>query len=149
MASWGGVLGSTGKALQARCWGAVGSHFPPADTRPLQTGDTATSNEQALTARTRRRGPAAAIASCTCLVPLAGWSVVCRSGREGVSVPAPRKLPRSIREEGSPFTSPCTISADSASGWGRDRAVQKCPCWWFWFFGIFFLNVKMCISTHF
>ena len=149
MASWGGILGSTRKALQARCWGEVGSHVPPADTCPLRTGDTATSNEQALTVRTRRRGPAAAVAACTCLVPLAGRSVVCRSGREGISVPAPRKLPRWIREEGSPFTSLCTISADSASGWGRDRAVQKCPCWCFWFWGIFFFNVNMCISTHF
>ena len=69
MACWGGVLGSTRKALRARCWGEVGSHVPPADTCPLQTGDTATSNEQALTVRTRRRGPAAAVASCTCLGP--------------------------------------------------------------------------------
>lgn len=141
-------MGSTRKALRARCWGEVGSHVPPADTCPLQTGDTATSNEQALTVRTRRRGPAAAVASCTCLGP-SGRSVgrsVCWSGGEGVPVPAPRRLPRWIREEGSPFTSPCTVSADSSSGWGRDQAVQRCPCWWFCFSGIFFFKRK---NMHF
>ena len=109
----------------------------PGLSLPLQTGGTATSNEQALTVSTRGRGPAAAVASCTHLGP-SGRSV-CRVEKAAQWPPPHRRLSRTDRGT-------CSVSPDSTSGWERSQAAQKCPCWWFCFV---LFNVKMCISTHF
>lgn len=126
-------------------WHLLFPLLTPGLSFPLQTGATATSNEQALTVSTRRRGPAAAVASCTHLGP-SGRSV-CRSGGEGFPMPPlATGSPGRMGQEGSPSTSTCSVSPDSTSGWERSQAAQKCPCWWF---GFVLFNVKMCISTHF